>query len=180
MMKRFTLLIVFSLLFTVAGHCQLPPKTYYALFFDTEMTVRCYDGTGMVTFYLMALPSEAGLDCVELMIPPPFGFSIFNENYNSDIEQPVSGFLPTGLIACFGTCQYDWVQIASAVLIITNANPSEIPIIAYPGSMNLEARDCSGTKSEAVAWTSLYTNYETCPGLATVQSDWGAIKSLYK
>ena len=178
-MKRLFLLVLLALLVSAAGTAQLPPKAYFALFYDTGRSVWCYTGTGMTTFYLFALPSEGGLSCVELMVPPPSGFSIFNEMFHIDIEQPVTGSLPTGLIACFETCQYDWVQVSSAVLIITNTNPAEIPLVAYPGSMYLEAEDCSDIKSEAIAWTSIYTNYPVCPGLETSQSTWGVIKSLY-
>ncbi len=174
------LLVLIALLISAAGTAQLPPKAYYALYFDTERSVWCFDGTGMTTFYLYALPSEGGLSCVELMVPPPSGFSIFNEIFHANIQQPVTGSLPTGLIACFGTCQYNWILVSSAVLVIPDENPTEIALAAYPGSVYLEAMDCSDIKSEAIAFTSLYTNYAVCPGLETEQSTWGAIKSLYE
>jgi hypothetical protein len=144
-MHRALCIAVTLLLVPAAASAQLPPRGYFALYFDAGRTEWCYTGTGMVNFYLFVLPNEGGVGCAELIVPPPTGFMIFAEVYNPDIILPVTGTLPTGLAACFTTCWYEWVQIASAALMIPNANPAEVPIIARSGNPFPMVVDCKSS-----------------------------------
>jgi hypothetical protein len=182
-MKRILLVMVIVMLVSTAVSAQLPPQGYFGLFFDASRTNWCYTGSGMITFYFFALPNVDGLKCVEVMAPPPAGFFIFGTVLHADVVQPVMGELATGLVACFGNCWYEWVQVLSATLMIPDENPAEIPIAAFPGSPYPKMLDClvpDATELEAISWTHLYTNYAECPGYANQESTWGAIKNMYQ
>ncbi len=181
-MKKVLLLGVALLLIANVASAQLPPQGYFGLFYDVERTDWCYEGTGMVTFYFFALPSEAGLACVELMVVPPAGFFIFGEVYNADVLSPVMGSLPAGLAACFGNCYYEWVQVLSATLMIGDVLPHELAIEAFPGSAWPKTLDCliPANELETLPYTNLYTNTVPCPGIANTESTWGAIKNMYE
>ena len=182
MMKRILIVMVMVLLVSTAVSAQLPPQGYFGLFFDAGRTNWCFTGAGMVSIYVFALPPDGGLKCIEIMTPPPAGYFIFGEVYHADVVQPVMGALPGGLVACFGNCWYDWIQIASASLMIGDMVPSEVPILAYPGSPYPKILDCldPANETEAIPWTHLYTNYAECPGYANRESTWGAIKNMYE
>ena len=181
-MKKVLLLGVALLLIANVASAQLPPQPYYGLFYDVDRTDWCFEGAGTVTFYFFVLPTEAGVKCVELMVPPPDGFFIFGETYNADVLTPVMGSLPNGLAACFGNCYYEWVQVLSATLMIGNMDPQEIAIQAFPGSDWPKTLDCNdpANELETLAYNNLYTNTVPCPGIANTESTWGAIKNMYE
>lgn len=183
MMKRILLVMVMVLLVSTAVSAQLPPQGYFGLFFDAGRATWCYTGVGMIPVYFFALPSVDGLKCVELMTPvPDVTWFLFGEAFDPGVKMPVIGTLATGLVACFTDCQYDWVQVCSANLMIPNMDPAEIPIVEYAGSPWPKILDCldPANEVEAIVWTHLYTNYAECPPYASRESTWGAIKNMYE
>jgi hypothetical protein len=181
-MKRILLVMVMVVLVSTAVSAQLPPQGYFGLFFDEGRTNWCHTGSGTVAFYFFALPPADGLKCVELMLPLPAGFFIFGEIYHPNVKTPVMGSLPSGVAACFNDCTFEWVQVCSAMLMIPNTDPAEIPIDKFPGSPYPKILDCQlpALEVEAIPWTHLYTNYMGCPGYANQESTWGAIKNMYE
>jgi hypothetical protein len=180
-MKKALLLGVALLLIASVASAQLPPQGFMGLYADANHTEWCIYGTGSFTMYLFVLPPEAGMKCVELStVLSSTNIAVFSPMYNADVQQPVMGGVPGDLAACFGNCWLEWVDVFSATLFIMAPTPESVIMEPFTGSPTLKILDCGGLETEALPMTYLYTNTDPCPGIATKESTWGAIKNMYE
>jgi hypothetical protein len=201
-MKKALLLGAALLLISSIAYAQLPPLGYLGLYADTEEP---FGGTGDCEFvgvtagardtwcisvvgaqfymWVWALPGEHGMKCAEFAI-----------QYDDDLlpleaclnpaNSVAQGTLAAGLSICFTDCNYDWQWIAVQPIYSLTPSPRVIQIVEHPDTYPApiyQFANCleNYPKEPCILYTNLYVN-GTCGEIATEESNWGAIKGLFK
>jgi hypothetical protein len=179
-MKKALLLGVGLLLVANVASAQLPPTGYIGLFADAERAVWCV-GPGSYTIYCYALPTPDGLDSVEFNSSPTPNVIVYMPELNDDIILSMGNF-PGDLVATFGTCWLEWTVVATATMLVSDANLGGVTLGNYTGSTMMKMVDCVGDEEEMLEYTHIYANDPDCPPeiVASRESTWGAIKNMYE
>ena len=194
-MKK-ALLLGAALLFisSIAFAQQLPPLGYIGLYADARETPLpdevartdwCISIAGaQFTMWVWALPGENGLKCAEFAVSyPEAGIFPGTEELNP-AQSVAQGSLANGLSICFSDCQYDWQWIGYQPIFVMVATPLIFEIVEHPTTYPVpiyQFANCleNYPKEPCILFTNLYVNGE-CGPIATEESNWGAIKGLFK
>lgn len=188
-MKRYLMLVLALLVLPSAAHAQT--DGYLGLFTDEGRTSWCTSPAtipGAVTMYVMALPSEDSLTCVEFSLDyDPVGMTEGGVTLNP-LNTVSLGNIGTGLSVCFA-CQGEWLFVCSQLLIIFDDVQYTVSIQPHQGTGGVYFSNCDDEagrpKYDAIPFTNFYVNYEDgvdpeCSETATDPASWGAIKSMYQ
>lgn len=183
-MKK-ALLLGAALMFIASGaSAQL-----IGLFTDVERTEwNATSSGGIVTVYVFALPTPAGMTCLELSTEASNdNFMAFATTWHADIVEPKLGNIPNeNLVACWASCKDDWTMFCSAGLFMQSAEELIITVAPYknPTQPFPKMLTCAlpADELEAYAYSMVCINTaEPCPlETAVEESTWGAIKNLYE
>ena len=178
-MKK-ALLMVLATMF-VASYAYAGPYDYIGLFFDTNHSVYTYYNTGdfAVYYYVHAYPAAPGLSAVEFKIVfPPIVYDYGSLTLNAGINLTL-GDISTGWSATFANCQPGgvWVQVyRQRVYCDTSIEPNgTIRITETDDSHNLGLATCEMMDRRFTVITVAFINIS----IATKETSWGAIKSLF-
>lgn len=180
---------VLSLAIAIPAFAVLPPVGYIGMFADTDHAANsiCPPQYGVFHAWIWCLPSENGLQGAQFAVRFPETAVTGNITMNPAIS-PVIGSLQSGTAFHFDLsyCQTDWVWTHDITLIILAALPSTIDIISNPWAYPAPAYEFM-TCEWSYPWepcinlTPLYICWSPDPGpISAEETNWGAIKALYK
>lgn len=170
---------------------QLPPVGYIGLFKDAThntdpaANTLCPGPYGEFHCWIWAVPSARGLKTAEFAVLFPPSITNLGIARNPGIITEL-GTLWTGIKVEFGSCQMDWLWIFDLKLFVMSPVPivQQIDIIPHPGTLPLPAiqfANCGMVLEPSVYLTPLYLCWFPDPGpLGVQETNWGAIKALYK
>lgn len=162
---------------------------FIGLYSDGTHTSCAANGVGMypVEMWIWCKPDPSlGMICAEFMISYPANVIQSTVTWNDPIISVWLGDLPSGLSICFIVCQWDWTWIAHQTIYVTDPTQTMCQVWKHPdpGIPCVSLYDCTpGYPGYCVgAYPRLWLNHPngSCADpIATEETSWGAIKSIY-
>jgi len=179
---RIRILLTLAFMLSSSVAFSLPSVGYIGLYSDPDRSfceVHSSGGLSSFDLYVYCLPSEHGVMSVKFAISYPANVTQSSLTVNPGIAY-TQGDLESGINVQFQSCMYGWVWTHHQTLYITDTDPDWIYIVAHPGEGSYYFTTCiDGYPSEGVMVVNHLAVNQPCV-IATEETSWGAIKSLYK
>jgi hypothetical protein len=163
----------------------LPDTAYVGLFADAGHTVRSVNYGGAPAafqWYIFFLPPKMGFQGAEFMIQLPanvVSITVLEKDPAITVEL---GSLLAGIstVIAEGTCRSDWFYLYKLQSILFSNVQSQIEVVANPaaGAYQIVTCELGYPIAPLKRFTHLYLNWDG--GIAVKETNWGAIKELFK
>jgi hypothetical protein len=131
------------------------------------------------TLWIWCSPGLEGQICAEFKIGYPANVIQSTMTTNPEISVTL-GDLATGMSACYVSCQWGWNWPFQQTCYLTDTTPAFITIEAHPEVGVYQFANClPGYPTEDIFVMNHLALNQPCE-IATEETSWGAIKSLYR
>ncbi len=187
-MKKALMFCVALVILSSAAYAQPYPMGYIGLFLDEGRTNWCVTGEGMYSFemWILCHPSERGMMCAEFMISYPGDIIPSTVTPNDAIISVALGDLASGMSVCYKACQTTWHWNYHQTLFMTTPNKVILEVVPHPDAGAFQFANClEGYPIEPCKrLVAIHVNYtseeQECNEFAVKETNWGAIKGLYR
>jgi len=182
-------LTLLLLVFVAASPASAQRPGSIGLYTDETRTQSCITGVGFypAQMWVWCLPGENGQICAEFGVvhPPNVIESTIYKN-GPIISVDMGDITGGGWSVCFSGCHYEWLWLAWQQIYITDPTPGWTEIIKHsdPDIACVQAANClPGYPLECMTVLTKYGVNQECPPenpIGVEETNWGAIKSLYR